>query len=81
MMLHTNYQGSRPCGFRQKICFTFSLNRLSKTNDPQGGTVFWPQGYNSFKLGRGPLGDATYQISSLQALWFQTNGFFHILLI
>ena len=26
---------------------------------------FWPQGHNLNKLGRGPLGDATYHISSL----------------
>ena len=26
---------------------------------------FWPQGHNLNKLGKGPLGDATYQISRL----------------
>ena len=32
---------------------------------------FWPQGYYLNNIGRGPLGDATYQISQLYALWFQ----------
>ena len=27
---------------------------------------------------RGPLGDATYQISRLYALWFQTRDLFHV---
>ena len=52
MMLHTKYQGSRPCGFRQEDFF-------------EGGGHFWPQGYNLNKLGRSPLSDATYQISKL----------------
>ena len=38
---------------------------------------FWPQGYNLNKLGRGSQGDASYQISRLYALWFQTRRFFH----
>ena len=29
---------------------------------------FWPQGHNLKKLGKGPLGEATYQISMLYAL-------------
>ena len=39
---------------------------------------FWPQGHNLNKLGRGLLVDATYQISSLYAVLFQTRRFFHI---
>ena len=31
----------------------------------------WPQGYNLNNLGRGPLGEAMYQISKAQAFWFQ----------
>ena len=30
---------------------------------PPGWGHFWPQGYTLNKLGRGPLGDAKYQIS------------------
>ena len=54
---------------------------LSRLGDPReqsctnliflGRANFWPQGHNSNKLGRGPLGDATYQIIWLYALWFQ----------
>ena len=36
---------------------------------------FLPQGYNLNKLGIGPLGDATYQISKLLALRFQRIRF------
>ena len=73
MMLHTKYQGSRPCGFRQEDLFMFAL---CKTFDPRA--IFLPQGYNLNKLGRGPLGDATYKISRFLALWFQKRRFFHI---
>ena len=38
---------------------------------------FWPKGHNLNKHGRGLLGDATYQISRLYALWFQTRRFVH----
>ena len=43
-----------------------------------GGGQFWPQGYNLNKLGRDSLGDASYQISRLYALWFQTRKFFMV---
>ena len=60
MMLHTKYQGSRPCGFRQEDLFMF----LSKTCDPEAGH-FWPQGFYLNNLGRGLLDNTTYQISRL----------------
>ena len=34
----------------------------------------------AYKLGRGRLGDATYLISRLLALWFETRRFFHVFL-
>ena len=75
-MLHTKYQDSRPYGFRQEDFFyIFPYISLCKTCDP-AANLFWPQGYNLNKLGRGPLGDATYQISRLWALWFQRRRFF-----
>ena len=37
---------------------------------PGGGGYMWN------KFARGPLSDATYQISVLQDLWFQTRFFF-----
>ena len=40
-LVHTKYQGSRPCGFRQEDFFTFSL---FKTFYPQGGAIFDPRG-------------------------------------
>ena len=62
MMLHTKYQGSRPCGFRHEVFFSrFPYKSLFKTFDPKRGH-FWPKGYNLNKLGRGPLGDATYML-------------------
>ena len=33
-MLHTKYEGSRPCGFRQEEFFMFSIYNLCKTCDP-----------------------------------------------
>ena len=37
---------------------------------------FWSQGYNLKNFGRGPLDEATYQISKTWAFWFQTRRFF-----
>ena len=39
--------------------------------DPQRLSQFLPKGHHMNKLGRGPLGDVTYQISKLQAFHFQ----------
>ena len=38
-----------------------------KTYDPLGRVMIGPNGHNLNQLGRGPLGDATYQISKLYA--------------
>ena len=62
MMLHTKYQGSRPCGFRLEDCSCFLYIDLVK-NVTSGMGQFWPQGHNFNKLCRGALDDATYQIS------------------
>ena len=65
MMLHTKYQGSKPCGFRQEDFFMFlPVKAYVKHVTPWQGHS-WPKGHNLNKLGRGPLGDATYQISRL----------------
>ena len=62
MMLHTKYQGSKPYGFRLEDFFMFfPIEAYVKTCYP----FFWPQGYKLNKLGRGLLGDASYQISRL----------------
>ena len=47
MMLHTKYQGSRPCGFRQEDLFMFPyIISLCQTCDPLGWGHFQPQGHN-----------------------------------
>ena len=58
-------------------CF-FSYISLRKTCDPRGVAIFGHRGIIFNKLVRGPLGDATHQISRLYALWFQTRRFFHV---
>ena len=82
MMLHTKYQDSRPCGFRHKEFFMFSLNKPVKHMTPgwRGGggglAHLWPQRYNLIKLCRGPLDDATYQnIKALGLLVSDKNIF------
>ena len=65
MMLHIKYQGFGPYGFRQEDFFhIFPIQAYVKHVIPGAGP-FWPKGYNLNKLGRGPLGDATYKISRL----------------
>ena len=68
MMLHTICQDTRPCGFRQEVLFMFSLNN-SKTcvTDRQltWQDLIWLLGNNLNKLGRGPLGYATFQMQRL----------------
>ena len=71
MMLHTKYQGSRHCGFRQEDFFScFPYISLCKICDHQARPNLAP-GHNLNRLSRGPLDDATYQISRLMALSFQ----------
>ena len=65
MMLHTKYQGSRPCGFRQKDFFMFLPISVYVKHVTPGAGHIWPQGHNLNKLVRGPQGDATNQISKL----------------
>ena len=49
-----------PYGFRQEYFIQYlSYKSLCEQYDPNVG-LFWPQWHNLNKLGRGPLGDATY---------------------
>ena len=64
MMLHTKYQDSGLYGFRQEDFTCFPYLSLCK-HVTSGAGPFWPPGHNLNKLGRGTLGDATYQISRL----------------
>ena len=59
MMLHTKYQGSRPCGFIQEDFFMFLPIKAYVKPVIPGAGPFWPQGYYLNKLGRGPLDDTT----------------------
>ena len=78
MMLHTKYQGSRPCGFRREVFFMYlPIKANVKHVTPEAGP-FLAQGYNLNKLGIGLLDDTTNQISRPKALWFQTRRFFHV---
>ena len=58
-MLHTKYQSSVPSSFREEFWSLLSLF-LCSNMWPPGRGQFWPQGHHMNKLGRGPLGDATY---------------------
>ena len=64
-MLHTKYQCSRPCSFRQEDFFMFSLYISPCKHVTRGQALFSPQRHNLDQLYGGPLGDATYQISRL----------------
>ena len=65
MALHTRYQGSTPCGFRQEDFFMFFPIKAYVKPVTPGGSHFWPQGYNLNNFGRGLLDDTTYQIARL----------------
>ena len=43
---------------------------------PRGGAIFGPRGNNLNKLGRGPLGDATYQYKGSRPYGFRLDDFF-----
>ena len=60
MMLHTKFQGSRLCGFKQE---GLVFHVLCKTNDTSVGAIFGPMCIFVNKLGREPLDDASYQIA------------------
>ena len=58
-----------------KIFKVFPCMGLYKTSDPWRGANFEPRAIiNNF--GRGPLDEATYQISKTWAFWFQIRSFF-----
>ena len=65
MMLHTKYQGSRLCGFRQEDFSMFLPIKVYVKQMTPGAGSFLAPGHNFYKLVRGPQGDATYQISKL----------------
>ena len=40
MLLHTKYESSGPCGFRDFLCFSHC--KSMGANDPRGGEIFEP---------------------------------------
>ena len=71
LMLHANYQKSGSYGFRKKRCFKIFLWKADKS---QSGTIIGP-GHNLNSIGRGPLGDATCQISQVLPYGFREDTF------
>ena len=65
MILHTKYQNSGPSGFRQEDFLCFPNIGLCKSCDPPGWGLFGPRDKIWKKNGRGPINDATYEISRL----------------
>ena len=65
MMLHTKYQGTRPCGFRQVDFFHIFPIKAHVKHVTHGAGPFLAPRYNLNKLGRGPLGEATYHLKIL----------------
>ena len=61
----STYQISRPYGFKQEDFSPYFPIKANVKHLTPGAGQFWPKGHNLNKLGRGPLGDATYQISKL----------------
>ena len=45
MMLHTDYQGSRPYAFRQDLFSCFPYISICKTCDPRGVAILVPGAY------------------------------------
>ena len=65
MILHAKYLSSMPYGFREEDFLRFPYITLCKTKFAPGQGQFCPWGHNLNNVGRGPLDDATCQISKL----------------
>ena len=63
--------------FCLKLTYRYMLKADHVHHDTLGVAMFGPQDNNLNNLSRGPLGVATYQTSTLYALWFQKR-FFHV---
>ena len=75
-MLHTKYQSSMPSSFREEEFRIFNFSffySYVQTCDPLAQGQFLPQGHHMNKHGRGPLGDATNQISKFYGFQFQSR--------
>ena len=73
-MLHTNIKTLGLMVSDKNIFLSFIYISLCKTCDLRGVTMhLWPQGDDLNILDRGPISDATYQISKL--MWFKRRRF------
>ena len=61
-----------------QIFSRFPYISICKIVNPGRG-YFWPKEHYLNKLGRGILGDATYQILRHYTLWFKTKSVFHVI--
>ena len=59
-MLHTKFQAPEPSSSGEE---DFEVYFIFEPKTPRRRAYNGPQGHHSNKLGRGPLGNATYQIS------------------
>ena len=59
-LLVTKYESSGPCGIGEKDFLCFSHCKSMGANDPRGGAIFDPRGWQD--LYRGLLNIATYKI-------------------
>ena len=80
-MIYNKNQSSIPFSFREEEFWILpSLLLCSNLWLPESQNQSWPQEHHMNKLGRGPQGDAAYQISKLYAFQFQRRilkiGFF-----
>ena len=67
-MLYTKYESFKPSRLREEEFWILPSLFLYSKIDPRGRGQSWPEEHNINKLGRGPQGDAAYQISKLYAL-------------
>ena len=64
------YQSSMPSSFREEKFLNGLLCSYVPSCDPGAGPIL-TQGHHMNKIGRGPQGDAIYQVSKLNAFQFQ----------
>ena len=70
-MLQTKFQASKPSGSEEEDFFEyFTMHFYGLNLRPLTEGHLGPWDLHLNKLGRGPLGNATYQISNIWAKWF-----------
>ena len=80
-MLHTKFQASKPCGSEEEDFWIFFYVFLwFEPTTPWRRGHLGPWDLHLNKLGRDPLGNATYQISNIWAKWFWRRRFLNIFL-